>query len=107
MKTQDVFEWTMRDNTVVLLLLFVALVELVPEIGKALPISTTNVRKIWSCSYFGSIGIICFLEAIFGDVIKNNAICHYLFKEMRHLYNFGEYRLGTFNGMRNIWVYNI
>jgi len=93
MTTQDVFEWTMRDNTVVLLLLFVVLIELVPEI--ALPISTTNVRKIWSCSYFGSLGIISFLKAIFGNTINNNKITQYLFKEMRHLYNFGEY-LPTF-----------
>ncbi|XP_060871498.1 probable vesicular glutamate transporter eat-4 [Metopolophium dirhodum] len=87
--SEDIFEWNMRDNTVVLLLLFVVLVELVPEI--ALPISTTNVRKIWSCSYFGSLGIIFFLEAIFGNTIKNNKITQYLFKEMRHLYSFGFY----------------
>ncbi|XP_008183022.1 probable vesicular glutamate transporter eat-4 isoform X2 [Acyrthosiphon pisum] len=87
--SNDVFEWTMRDNTVVLLLLVVVLVELFPEI--ALPISTTNVRKIWSCSYFGSLGIIFFLEVILGNTIKNNKMCQYLFKEMRHLYNFGFY----------------
>ncbi|CAI6343493.1 unnamed protein product [Macrosiphum euphorbiae] len=85
----DVFEWTMRDNIVVFLFLFVVLIELVPEI--ALPISTTNVRKIWSCSYFGSLGIIFFLKAILGDIINSNKIYQYLFKEIRHLYNFGFY----------------
>ncbi|XP_003244469.2 probable vesicular glutamate transporter eat-4 [Acyrthosiphon pisum] len=86
----DGSEWTMKDNTAVLLLLVVVLVELFPEI--ALPISTTNVRKIWSCSYFGSLGIIFFLKAIFGNTIKNNKIYQYiLFKEMRHLFNFGFY----------------
>ncbi|KAL4084302.1 hypothetical protein QTP88_028127 [Uroleucon formosanum] len=83
------FEWTLRDNTVVFLLLFVVLVELFPEI--TLPISTTNVRKIWSCLYFGSLGIIFFLEAILGNIIISNKICLYLFKEMRHFFNFGFY----------------
>ncbi|KAL4142146.1 hypothetical protein QTP88_004663 [Uroleucon formosanum] len=87
--SNEVFEWTMRDNTVFLLLFFIVLVELFPEI--TLPISTTNVRKIWSCLYFGSLGIIFFLEAILGNIIKTNKICHYLFKEMHHLYNFGFY----------------
>ncbi|XP_003248371.1 probable vesicular glutamate transporter eat-4 [Acyrthosiphon pisum] len=85
----DTFEWTMRHYTIVLMLLFVVLVELVPEI--TVSISTANVRKFWSCSYFGSMGIVFILEAILGNTIRTNKTCQYFFNEMHYLYSFGFY----------------
>lgn len=84
---EDLFEWNLRTYTIILLLLFVVLVELVPEIIE--PISTSTVRKFWSCSYFGSAGIIFILEAVFGHTARTNKISKYFLKEMDYLYNFG------------------
>ncbi|KAL5242242.1 hypothetical protein ACI65C_009652 [Semiaphis heraclei] len=86
---EDVFKWTMKDYTIILLLFFVVLVELIPEITE--PISTLNVRKFWSCSYFGSVGIFFVLKAILGNTSRANKIYHYMMREMLYLYYFGFY----------------
>ncbi|XP_060871566.1 probable vesicular glutamate transporter eat-4 [Metopolophium dirhodum] len=80
---------TMRNYTIILLLLFVFLVELVPEI--TVSFSTSNVRKFWSCSYFGVMGIFLILEAILGNTLRTNKICYYMNIEMQYLYFFGFY----------------
>ncbi|KAL5242243.1 hypothetical protein ACI65C_009653 [Semiaphis heraclei] len=84
-----VFEWTTRNYTITLLFPFVVLVELVPEITAS--ISTSSVRKFWSCLYFGSTGIYFVLEAILGDTVTTNKMCQYFFKEMHYLSYFGFY----------------
>lgn len=84
-----VFEWTLRQLTIILLLLFVVLVELVPEIIAS--ISTSNVRIFWSCSYFGSVGIFFILEVILDISLSANRTCQYIFKVMQYLYYFGFY----------------
>ena len=87
-KQHAVFEWTLRQLTIILLLLFVVLVELVPEIIAS--ISTSNVRIFWSCSYFGSVGIYFFLEAILENTLMTKNMRQYIFKIMQYLYFFGK-----------------
>ncbi|XP_022164552.1 probable vesicular glutamate transporter eat-4 [Myzus persicae] len=79
----------LRKYTIMLLLLFVVLVEIIPEI--TVSISTISVRKFWSCSYFSLMGIYFFLKAILGYSQKTDRIWYCILKEMKYLYIFGFY----------------
>ncbi|XP_060870372.1 vesicular glutamate transporter 2-like [Metopolophium dirhodum] len=79
----------LRKYTIILLLLFIVLAELIPEITESIP--TVSVRKLWSCSYFSTMGIYYFLKDILGYSLKTNKIWGYILTEMKYLYIFGFY----------------
>lgn len=81
----------LRKYTITLLLLCIVLAELIPEI--TVSISTVSVRKLWSCSYFSTMGIYYFLKAIFGYSLKTNKIWGCILKEIKYLYIFGKYKM--------------
>ncbi|XP_016662575.1 vesicular glutamate transporter 1 isoform X2 [Acyrthosiphon pisum] len=56
----------LENYTIILLLLTFVLVELIPEITVCF--SVTNVRKIFTCLYFVSMGIIYYVEAFPGNI---------------------------------------
>lgn len=81
----------LRKYTIILLLLFIVLAELIPEITVSIP--TVSVRKLWSCSYFSTMGIYYFLKAILGYSLKTNKIWGCILKEIKYLYIFGKYKM--------------
>ncbi|XP_026812701.1 vesicular glutamate transporter 1-like [Rhopalosiphum maidis] len=82
-------EWNMRTWTIIILLLVVILAELFPEI--IISTSTTNIRKFWTCLYFGLMSIYFFLESIIGNALETNEILHFVLIEIEFLYTFGFY----------------
>lgn len=80
---------TLRKHTIIWLILFTFLTELIPEI--TVSFSTTNVRKFWSCTYFVLIGIHFFLSGFSFINIENNKILLMTFKVMKYFSLFGFY----------------
>lgn len=88
--TQAIFVQQTRTFTIILLILIVILVELAPEI--IVSISTTKIRKFWSCLFLGSMIIYFILKAIIGNTLKTNKIYHFILLELQHLRYFGKYK---------------
>ncbi|XP_060839426.1 vesicular glutamate transporter 1-like [Rhopalosiphum padi] len=87
--TTEINEWDMRTCTIIILFLVVVLAELFPEI--IISTSTTNIRKFWTCLYFGLMSIYFFLESIVGNALENNKVLHFVLIEIEFLYTFGFY----------------
>ncbi|XP_027840369.2 probable vesicular glutamate transporter eat-4 isoform X1 [Aphis gossypii] len=81
---------TLRKHTIIWLILFTFLTELIPEI--TVSFSTTNVRKFWSCTYFVLIGIHFYLRGFWFIIItENNKLLLMTFKVMKYFSLFGFY----------------
>ncbi|XP_008186280.1 probable vesicular glutamate transporter eat-4 [Acyrthosiphon pisum] len=81
---------SLSKHTTILLFITFILIELIPEITMCF--SVTNVRKIFSCLYFVSMGIIYYVEAFPDNIflfLDNKKFVHLIYNFMPYFSLFG------------------